>query len=549
MSNEGDQTVFYNSVTDTRDQSNDILFNDKNYTFITDTTSSNGSFQSGQMSFDLSTLSSQSQWVSLSEAVIEFPIKVSTVCSGTVTSVTPAADFITLKNGFHNFIDGCQLIINGTTVQSTQPYENVAATFRILSEWSQDTLVKYGRTTAVILDDCTGDATASSTDGLNNAANTAATSALGFNAYDSAVANKAQAARTSMISDITGTSTLQSTILGNAAIKTEGRHNMAYGANTTGILHEVCYLATVRLRDICDVSQFPLVKNLKGFLYLSFNSSQTTYKFSAASTFESITTIPLTGRTCPIMQKAGGLTGGAASNSVIVTATVNSDGNNLGNCGPVISNARMLVPYYISNPKADMALSMPNKYFVSKEKIVVPITVSAGQPANVTLTSGVQNPVGLVMLPMWQNLGQSSYSSPEISPFDSAPGTSGPFAALANLQVYVANKPCYQNPVQYSFEQWYQENLHTGLADGLVDAQSSGLLTEQLWTQNHRFYYVDLSRRAPSADGASSSVQVSFQNPCPNSSPNNFGLKVICIVFYEKKWTINTMTSQITSAI
>jgi hypothetical protein len=94
------------------------------------------------------------------------------------------------------------------------------------------------------------------------------------------------------------------------------------------------------------------------------------------------------------------------------------------------------------------------------------------------------------------------------------------------------------------FEHWYSENSKTGLADGIIDQQASGLLSQQLFEQNHKFYYVDLSRRVPSEDGSSKSIQVSFTNPSVN-----YGMKCIAIVFYQKKWTINTMTSQITSAV
>lgn len=551
MSNEGDQTVFYNTVTDTKDSSNDVLFSDKQYTYITDTTSSNGSFQSGQIQFDLSTLSSQSQWISLSEAVIEFPVKVSANVTASVTDPSTMTSIATtLKQGFYQFIDGCQLQINGQTIQSMQPYENVAASFRILSEWSQDELVKYGKSCAVILDDMTSDAISAptTTAGLYNAtASTVATSILGFNANSATLLNnKALPARTALLSNQTASTSLQSVVLGNVAARAAGRHNVAtasIAAGSTGLCYTACYLATVRLKDICDINEFPLCKNLRGFLYLSFNSAQTTI-VGAGSAPSAVTVVPLTGRTNPIMINNAGLLLGAAGSTVVVTATVNSDSTVVTGSGPLISNARLFVPYFISNPKADLALSMPNKFFTTKEKIVVPFVANAGQPANVTLTSGVSNPVGLLILPMWQNLGGSTLPNPEISAYDSVPGTSGPFATLDNLQVYIANKPVYQNPVKYDFEQWYSENSKTGLADGIIDQQASGLLNQALFEQNHKFYWVDLSRRVPSEDGSSKSVQVSFTNPSAS-----YGMKCIAVVFYQKKWTINTMTSQITSAV
>lgn len=546
MSSEGDQTVFYNSVTDTRESSADVLFADKNYTFITDTTSSNGSFQSGMMQFDLSTLSSQSQYVSLAEAVIEFPVKVLVENGPVATGADFPIDAVTLKNSFNHFIDGCQVIINGQTLQSMQSYENVSATFKILSEWDSDTLQKYGKSIGLAIDDCTADGAAQP--GLNDAAaTTVATSLLGFNAYQVSLANKALLSRQSIVSNMAA-STLQRAILTDGVMKTAGRHNAASTGGAAAIgarAMEQCYLATVRLKDIASVADFPLVKNLKGYVYISFNSTRITINTDGSAAVTSYTVVPITGRSCPIMIDVTKVPNLGNSNAVTITANVNADANNVGNCSPVISNARLLCPYYVSNPKADLALSQPNKFFTSQEKIVVPITVNANQSVNVTLTSGVQNPTGVLMLPMHQRIGgQSTFcDSPEISPFDICPGGSTPFAMLNNLQVYCANKPIYQNNVMYDFEAWYQEVSRTGLADGIVDQQSSGLLNQTLWEQNHRFYYTDLRRRAPSEDGASRSIQVAFQNPS-----TTLNMKVICIVFYEKKWTINTMTSQLSSS-
>jgi hypothetical protein len=144
---------------------------------------------------------------------------------------------------------------------------------------------------------------------------------------------------------------------------------------------------------------------------------------------------------------------------------------------------------------------------------------------------------------MWMRAGASTIDSPEGSPFTSEPGTSGAFATLSRLQVYKANRPLYQNPIEMTFEQWQQENSKTGLGGGLVDEQASGLLTEQLFNQNHRFYYVDLSRRENSGDGASQSIQVAFSNP------GRYQLKIVCFVLYEKKWVIDTALCKVSSAV
>jgi len=569
MSSDGDQIAFHNSMNDNLADASNIPFSDKNYTFITDSTSNSGSFSSGQIQFDLSTLNSQSQWINLSEAMIEFPVKITAqlTTAGTstkTTDTTAAINTAIIKNGWHQWIDSAQLIVNGQTIQSSQPYENVAAQFRILSKWSQDTLQKMGPTCGFALDDCTADSdvttTISNTVNMANATySTVAANVKGFDAVNnqSSLFNKGIQTRSSFTnSDINPSSAnIQTQILGAASMKTAGRSHastLAAGSNTVNTyLYSAFYMATCRLKDLADIDDFPLVKNLKGYLYLSFNSSQVNITSAAgAATITGVTITSLTGRTTPFLinnSSTGLLMGNYAATGTVCQIVGSVDATTTGaqtNAGPLLTNARLLVPYYISNPKADQALTQSNKFFTTLEKIVNPITCAAGASVNYTITVGVPNARKLVLLPMWQNLGGvTNLTNPEQSPFDTVPATSGPFATLANLQVYLANKPLYQYPIAYDFEQWIEENAQLGLNGAMISEQTSGLLSEQLFEQNHKFYYIDLSRRLESEDGTSKSVQVSFTNPS-----SGFGLKVVAIVFYEKRWIINTSQCMLQSA-
>lgn len=569
MNNDGDEVIFRKS---TKDNTEPVLFNGKNYTYITDSTSNGGVFASNQVQFDLATLSSQSQWVSLNEGIIELPVKITATitqaAAGTPTGGSATILAAVIKNGWHQFIDSCQVVINGQTLQSAQSYESVAATYRILSTWSQDTLKQWGPTCGVALDDMTTDTqnTLSATTGLNNVPfTTAAPNTKGFDVTNSnatALFNKGIPARFNMMNnDIApAAASLQTTVLGSGNMIAAGRANVAAVAsgsatNTVGDSIYSCFaLATVRLRDICDINQFPLTKNLKGYVYISFNNCSTVLSNSTgAATLTSVSYNINGGRSNPILINTGAIvipTGSSTAGKVTVTATV--DGSTTGrastSAAPLSQNARLLVPYYSANPSIDAALTK-TQYFSTFEKIVNPITVAAGANINYTVTVGVPNPRRLVLLPMYQNLGVSTptpitnLSSPELSAFDSVPATSGPFCYLNNLQVYCANKPIFQYPVVYDFEMYNSEIVNLGANGAIVDELTSGLLTEQLWEQNHRYYSIDLSRRIESEDGQSKSIQVSF-----NNGSSAYGMKVIAIVFYEKKWSIDTALCQLKSA-
>lgn len=572
MSLEGDSIVFENSVSD---KTEPALFNEKKYNFITDSTSNSGQFSSGQIQFDLSTFSSQN-WVSLSEAVIEFPVKITasltTAGAGGTPGTQSAGIFAAVcKSGYHQWFNSAQLILNGQTIQSQQPYENVAASYRILKNWSQDTLNKWGVSCGVALDDITGDsevATAYNTGvGLNNVPySTVATSIRGFDAVNnqSTLFNKGVIKRAQNINNNIVNTTFGGRTIGAAGYKNAGKANVgvASATNTAGTtLHTQFIMATVRLKDLFDIDQIPLCKNIKGYLYLTFNSFQVqlTGGLSGSGTIASVNATPLTGLTCPynvIYDSNGGvqMSNAATSTAPVITIVGSIDGtstNAVGSSGPLLSNARLVMPYYTANPRTDSALSKVQR-FKTLEKIVNPFSMTAGETKNFTITVGVANPTKLVLLPMYQNLGGASYlSNPEVSPFDTVPASSSPFAKLDNIQVYIANKPLFQYPIQYDYEHWVMNGIQEGANAGLVDEMTSGLLSQQLWEQNHRYYVFDLSRRLESDDGMSRSVQISCTNGSPVSPDGTnagFGMKVIAILFYEKNWEINTATCQIQSA-
>lgn len=577
QNSEADAYVFENSVAD---NTYEPLFQEKKHAFIVDATSNQGQFSGGNIQFNLDTFQSQSQWLDLKEAVIEFPIKATlTVASagagsGTASALKQGANSFIMKNGFHQMIDSTQLILNGQTIQAAQTYENVAASFRVLSSWSQDTLAKWGKTCGIALDDCTGDSTnAIDNIGLGSTTDTTncINSARGFDCvnYYSYVPNKGAMQRAKLTNAQYKTS-IADTIIGTAACTNAGLSNTVCGySNTVGdVVYAQYILATVRLRDLFDIDQFPLVKNVRGFLYLNVNQFSHTLVGGTGSTTPnllSITPIPITGRSCPyLIATKGTVAGGGSvatgvsfySDSVntttgnTLTATMKVDGTIstvvgpavAGNGTPLTTQARMVCPIIVANPRIDAALTMSAHKFNTLDKLVNTRQCVGGESVNFTITNSIRNPKKLVLLPMWCSLGgASSTAVPEYSCFDSVPATSGPFAYLSNLQVMLNNTPVFNNPIQYDFDMWNQNLVECGNNGGQDDTLSSGLLTQQLWQQNHRYYVIDLSRMRDSEDGSSKSVIATFTNPS-----STLQMKVIGIIFYEKKWEIDTSICRIT---
>lgn len=544
MSYESDKVVFEESV---EPQDNVNLFESKKWTYITDSTSSNGQF-SGQIQFDLNTLSSQNQWTDLSQAIIQFPVKLTIRNGSTATAPTLCGiNSATISNGFHNFIDSIQVVIGGTTVQSSQIFTNIDASYKILTEFSQDTLNKYGSTLGLALDDfefSTTDATAGLTQSLDN--NGLITVNRGFDVWTNL--NSGVKKRLNMFNNNAG-STLGKSILGNNQ-SSLGKSNVQTSTSATAladifVLHA---LGTVRLKDISDaISKMPLVKGLKGFIYLNYNSSTHTIQGSTDVLSVAPDSSAVFGRCCPanlnVVAGADGLSLGSTTNPVF-TADVNGTPSNTLTTATVIqSNAVLHAPYYIATPEVDRALTM-SKTVRYCERFVTQFSLTASGNYTATLSPGISNPKRVILYPYFTGAGASGNSgfltNPLLSPFDGVGrGTTSPFAALKDLQIYVGNQPMFQSPLNQDWQSFCNEVAQNGLEGGLDDTASSGLLSQRLWNQLYRYYTVNIGRRMNSEDGASKSVQISCSNAttCP--------MNVIAVIWYEREITIDTASGMV----
>ncbi|KAG3135849.1 hypothetical protein C6341_g21623 [Phytophthora cactorum] len=132
----------------------ETLFKDKKWTYIQDSTSNTGQY-SGQIQFNLSTISSQAAFVNWEEAIIELPVKLQ-ILNGGAASVTSTGactiDQLVPKAGAWQFLDSVQVVIDGVCVQTNQVHENVNATFKALTEWDQPNYAKLGATSNFVMD-------------------------------------------------------------------------------------------------------------------------------------------------------------------------------------------------------------------------------------------------------------------------------------------------------------------------------------------------------------------------------------------------------------
>lgn len=541
MSSESDKIVFEESL---EGQDNVNLFESKKWTYITDSTSSNGQF-SGQIQFDLNTLSSQNQWTDLSQAYIQFPIKL-TIKNGSVETApaTCAVNAATIKSGFHNFVDSLQVVIGGTTVQSSQIFTNIDATYKILTTWSKDTLTKYGNAYGIALDDYLGtlDADTTATASLDNAA--AVTKSEGFDLWTAN--NPGIKERLLMFNNTSATGLGKDILTTNQS--TLGKSNVQVSASETAnadifVLHA---LGTVKLSLLSDaISKMPLIKGLKGFIYLNYNSSSTTLAGSAVTLSAAPLSSAVFGRCTPACLNLNATTGlslGSTTNPVFTADISGVNSTTLTTAKAIQSNAVLYAPYYVATPEVDRSLTF-KKTIRYNERFVTQFSIAKSGNYTATLSPGISNPKRVILYPYFTGAGDSSNSgfltNPLLSPFDGAPNTTSPFAAIKDLQIYVGNVPMYQQPVTMDYATWLNEVAQNGLDGGIVDEASSGLLSQRTWNQLYRYYTCDIGRRMNSEDGASKSIQISCTNAtvCP--------MTVIAIIHYEREITVDTASGQV----
>ncbi|GMF47693.1 unnamed protein product [Phytophthora fragariaefolia] len=544
MSSASDLSAFEHSV---EPATGEVLFSGKKWTYIQDSSSTSGQY-SGQIQLNLSSISSQAAFVNWSEAVIQLPVKLQ-ILNGSGSSITSAAaatiDQLVPKAGAWQFIDSVSVVIDGVTVQTNQIHENVNAIFKALTEWSLQDAQKYGPTSTFALDSYDPPATncPQGLDNLPTAQFMQATANLGEFGLANTYSNSGARERSLFTSINTSANSLAYDVAGSVANAQAVAKPLVYVAPAGGVavgapFYVAHYIATIRLADICDFfKKTPMSKNAKGFIYLNYNSSQTSITTGgspgvvSAGNIASIATNMRFGNTCPILYNvASATTTAAMSNSGVLTATgltvpgnstltVTADIDGTLTSGtslsPSQSFCRLLVPTYMPNPTADHAL-VQKKSFRYFERMTNKFTVGANQAFTFTLTNGIANPKKLFLQPVITNPTAASTVSDTInpfrSPFSTVPATTSPFVGLKSLQCTVGNIPIWNNPVSFGYDLFVQEMQASGVDGGLDDDSKECLLSQRQWESLYRFVAVDIGRRLPSEDGASKSIILSGTN-------------------------------------
>jgi hypothetical protein len=178
-------------------------------------------------------------------------------------------------------------------------------------------------------------------------------------------------------------------------------------------------------------------------------------------------------------------------------------------------------------------------------------TITSGSSFSSLINSGIKNPLYCLVIPLISptnlvlsgssltpnvQIGMSQYSSP----FDTCGGMSYAPISLTNFQVQLGGKNILQNSTYFTFENFLQQVCEFESVSGTeFSPLGQGIFNQLFWEQN-RVYFANLSRSDEADNAMPRNISVSFQN---NS---NVVIDVMIFIGYRDKIIVDVASGLIT---
>ena len=530
-------------------------FTDKDYAWVID--QQQGSYSSGQIVFDCSTLASSSRFQSWKEAYLEIPLVLS--LNDTATNLGVNGPFMCgLKSGYTQLIHSFQVEVNGKTVVQLTPYSNVFMSFKQITEWSKDTLAKFGPALGFAKDNplafqysAYGTASADG-DGVCNNRNygTQTSSLSGAAPGETSNQGFCQRQREAAI-DFTQAPWSNFMSATNAGTVGKPYYNSGATLNANTGYKVWYYVAKVRLIDLSTdfFEKIPLIKGANVRISLNMNTGTAAIARATATTMSlSTANSNFLGGTFPAMMASftanngsAGITTGTTTLSLNVSiAKVNNSALNAnGTSHPTMTACRLYVPLVELNPDyASQLISAGTKRKITYTDLVYYKITNVSGTFTQLITNGVARPKRLLIVPFWSTSNANAYS-PLLSPFDTAPATTTPLIALTQLNIQLSGQNVWSMNQQYDWEQFMAELSDTGLNGGKIRELGSGLLDSLDHQTSYRYYVCNIGRSLP----AEASIPKALQIMGTVAGAVAVDLYVFCE--FEKEITIDIVTGQV----
>ena len=461
-----DEYTFQQSLVD---QSDDFIFQNRQYTFITDSNSS--SYQT-QIVLDMAGIANSGKYFDATQSFIEIPtVTTLYALEGNLNNVTGENAYaVSMKNGYSSLISSIQIECTNNSVVSTMNFSNLAINHTLLTTMSLDDESNYGDSINFKKDTASSISyqSSSSATGLGDSnviiKPTLFDPASGYG-NTSFNQNKGRLERmkcTSYDPLITGES------LGNLAVSGKSYCQR----DTLGLNGKVVNwygLAHIPLHILSDFfNKFPLCKGAYLRLTLNLNVNCSSVVTIADNKFSSVVSSSQSGCVPFLLSPIdGGLNISGTTTATKVEVSIGVARNSINSSGsifshPTMSSCRIYCCLYDFTPQAEQMYLSKNptkkiKYtdFLSFQVLNVP----AGGNFSQILTNSIARGRQLIAIPQISSsfnfAGDGRTIAPLNSPFSTSTCTTSK-NAITNYNVLVSGSNLYQQNLSATFD-FYQE--------------------------------------------------------------------------------------------
>jgi len=501
--------------------------------------SNNGSYAGNQFSVDTGSLTSSNDMFSVADAHLEIPY---TITVENVDDLTKAHFLLALKHGYYSKVNGIAVKLDNQPLCNFTNLSNLYTHFNILSSWTEGDVKRDGDLIGFFKDSAGGYShkTVSSSEGVGECTNPIAN--LGEvlateSTYYQAHGNDGFLKKAKAISYNEADAVL-------APFCKTGRASEIFKSNKTDnggttITYNVC--AIVRLADIHDCFKtMPIMRNPNLNIVVQFHSCNATLPVVTNNYTTAVVLNPVHNFcSWQVRQLASDVI--ATTTSAIVTESMKNTAKSI---------VELVIPRIQMNEEDEMNyINQMGKEHMIKYTDIHSNTETVASPAvSWMVNSALSAMTGFLMLIRLGSNGQAltANNTPlfttDHSPFTSAPNYLCSSQAVANLQLYVSNRPVFESPVTYNYDMYLNMIREKGLNNNSVNGGvGSGLISRQEWEEsNYGYIYVKLPQNANKM--ADQSLQVRFTN---DNNAKVTRLDLLAFIEVEKAYTLDVNAGKI----
>jgi len=525
------------------------------------------------VNFDLGQIYNSSKFTDTNDLFVVLPITmVAAYSSGAGAVIAPlpgSSNLCSIKTNFLNLIHQADLQVNGKTIESTQPFINVARHFQLLSEMSVNDLATMGHSIGF---SPTLDNTKSMkyNNGITAANGISGNGLTNNRPFDGVSDNQ------------TTFAAKQNYAVGNAC----GQYKLGKYYDTTNSSNGIVGATATIVTASNLATEFRPYYEVKGsyMVWYDFAVIKLPHLFESLGKMGLVrrfdATLRLWVNTGTVNVSVGG--GGSGNLNYLLTADQNSFSNtnpllvnwipsdgtngvptactnivaglyiskppstafaggvNLSNSGVAhpLANCRLYYSQMILDPQKSLSYVDLNR----NKKVVyrtfcsnMYLNIQKGSSFNQLINSGIVHPTGVLIVPFIGTSATAGFTDSQWkSPFDTCPATTSP-CSITNLSVAVGGSNVLQSTLFYTYENFLEQ---VNLAEQLTSSDfgvSTGLISQGYWEWS-RWYYVNVERSQLADKLQPRNINISFNN---NS---NLAIDIMVFIFYSDEFVIDVET-------